>query len=553
MNGRALTATAASPGIAVGTASRLDAQVVAVPPAATGAHEAERARAALEDVAEQLTASAAGLRRRGRDDDADMVDASAVIAADPELAAAVDDAVRARGMTAAAAILEATESHAAVLAGLDDPYLAERADDVRSVGRRAARRLAGGDRPAVADGILVARDLGPADVAELDERVAGIALAAGGPTTHAAIVARSLGIPMVVQAGDELLAVADGQPVLVDGDRGRAILAPDAALVAEAVATMTAATAARGRAAAEAALPSRTADGHAVVVRVNAAGAPEVRAGLAAGAEGVGLLRTELAFLDAAAWPDEAAHRAALGPVLEQLAGRVATVRLLDFGGDKTPPFLRGTAHRGVGLLLAHPGALAAQLRALAATRGTADLRVLLPLAETPEQIGAVRTGLAAAGLDAAVGPMVETPAAAAAASALAQHGDFLSIGTNDLAHAVLRTDRFAGRGAAASDPRVLAPIRDTVAAAHAAGIPVEVCGEAASDPMAMPLLVGLGVDELSVGAARVATVRRWVRRLDRARMRALAARALACATEAEVRALVAGELDGALDEEAAR
>jgi phosphoenolpyruvate-protein kinase (PTS system EI component) len=279
----------------------------------------------------------------------------------------------------------------------------------------------------------------------------------------------------------------------------------------------------------------------------NAAGAAEVGVALAGGADGIGLLRTELAFLDADDWPGEAVHRRLLDAVAAALGPRrTLTVRLLDFGGDKTPPFLRGEPARGIGLLLAHPDALHAQLRAIAAIAEAVDLRVLLPLVATPEQVDAVRAGLPDG---TAIGAMVETPAAAAVAPALAARCAFLSIGTNDLAHATLGSDRFASGAAPAHHPRVLAEIARTARAARVAGVPLEVCGEAASDPIAMPLLAGLGVDELSVGAARVGTVRGWVRALRVRDAEALAARALELACADDVAAFVRERLDGLLDE----
>jgi phosphoenolpyruvate-protein kinase (PTS system EI component) len=293
-----------------------------------------------------------------------------------------------------------------------------------------------------------------------------------------------------------------------------------------------------------------TRDGHAVRVLVNAATAAEARAGLQAGADGAGLVRTELAFLDAPAWPDEAAHRHALAPVLDALRGHTATVRVLDFGGDKTPPFLDGERRRGLSLLLDAPAVLADQLRAILDAGRDTGLRVLLPMVETPVQLLAAHDVLLHAvwrvpgATRPPLGAMVETPQAAANAYRLALRADFLSIGTNDLAHATLGSDRFGTGRASAHHPRVLRLIARTVAAARVGGVVVEVCGEAASDPVAMPLLVGLGVDELSVGAARVAAVRRWVRALEKGEASRLAERALHAADAVEVEALVAGLSD---------
>jgi multiphosphoryl transfer protein len=520
-----LAGVPAAPGAGVGEA-RL---VAVVEGGAAGEPEAElaAARRALAAAQAELAAAAARLRAAGHADDAEIVETGALMAADPALDASVAAAV-AHGASAPAGIAAAAEEHAASIAALSDERLAARADDVRSLGRRAAALAAGVERPAAGGGpvVLVAADLGPADVIDL-EGVAGIALAAGGPTAHAAIVARSLGVPMVVGLGDAVLDVADGERIAVDGSSGEVVLRPER-IVAAARRTV---PVTRGAMA--------TTDGHRVRVLVNAAGAAEVRAGLAAGAEGIGLLRTELAFLRATAWPTEAEHRAALAPALGVLdPGATATVRVLDLGGDKAPPFLAPGRPRGIALLLQEPEALAAQLRAIAAAGIALDLRVLLPMVETPEQVQAVRALLPDG---TAVGAMVETPGAAAIAGELAAVSDFLSIGTNDLAHETLGTDRFGTGEAAAHHPEVLRHIARTAAT----GSTVEVCGEAASDPVAMPLLVGLGVDELSVGAARVATVRGWIASLSRERAAAVAARALQCDDPDEVAALVRAQLGG--------
>jgi phosphoenolpyruvate-protein kinase (PTS system EI component) len=535
----------ASPGLAAGPA-RVAAGAVDVHARHGGDADAElaRARSALTDAGTELEQTAASLRDGGHGAEAEIVEAGALMALDPALAMAVDAAVGDRGLTAAAAIVAATSHYAATIAALPDPHLAARADDVLSFGRRAARLATGTGRPAAppAGAVIVADDLGPADVADLQD-VAGVALAGGGPTAHAAIVARSLGVPMVVGLGAGLLEVADGAPVVVDGATGEVLTDPDPETIDRARAQMAVAAARRRRQDAAAARPSITLDGVAVRVLTNAAGPAEVGVGLAAGAEGVGLLRTELAFLDNDDWPTEDEHRA----LLDAIDAPLVTVRLLDFGGDKTPPFLRGVPERGIELLLAHPRALQAQLRAIAARiEQGAAIRVLLPLVSATAQVDAVRAALPDG---AAVGAMIETPQAASIAPALARRCAFLSVGTNDLSHATLQTDRFNAGAAAAHHPRVLAEIQRSAQAAHAAGIPIEVCGEAASDPIAMPLLVGLGVDELSAGAARVGTVRAWVRALDAAGARALAGRALARSQAGEVADLVRAELGRRLDE----
>jgi phosphoenolpyruvate-protein kinase (PTS system EI component) len=512
----------ASPGLAAGCAVVLDA------PATTEANvpRSERsvtallATRALEAAAGELEALAITLAAA----DAEIVEAGALMARDPELEAAVERAVLEDGRPAAAAILAATDAMAASLAALPDELLAARADDVRSIGRRAAR-LAHGAPTATsgaAGGIAVGRDLGPADVAEIQGWAQGIALAAGGPTAHAAIVARSLGLPMVTGVGPDLLSVAPGASLVLDGDTG----ALDVDAPAERQAAARAATAARA-AARQAAItgrsePAVTTDGREVTVLANVASAAEVRAALDAGAEGVGLVRTELLFLDAARWPTEAEHRLALRPVLAPLAGRVATVRVLDFGGDKLPPFLAADddGSRGIALLLRHPAALEDQLAAILAEGAECRLRILLPMVDDVTQLLAAgellararaRTGVETGSL----GAMIETPAAVAGATAIAARSAFLSIGTNDLTASMLGVDRFAAAKSRADDPRVLAAIARTVDAGHDAALAVEVCGEAAGDPVMLSLLLGLGVDELSTGAARVGEVRAQIRSLS--------------------------------------
>jgi phosphoenolpyruvate-protein kinase (PTS system EI component) len=517
---RVLPGLPASPGVAAGRA-RMLASALADATAGDPAEELARARAALERAGEALESLAARLRAEGRGDEAEIVETGVLMAADPALDAALEAAIHA-GLAASAALIRACAVHADAIAALGDPTLALRADDVRSLGRRAAALAA----PAAAESeaapgsaVLVAEDLGPADVAELAPDVVAIALAAGGPSAHAAVIARGLGIPMVVGAGPELLSLAGD--VLVDGDRGEVVADP--------------ARAVRSRRELVARGPGLTRDGLRVRILANAAGSADVRVALANGAEGVGLLRTELAFLDVASWPTEAEHRAALGPVLAGLRGRTATVRVLDFGGDKTPPFLRGTLARGIALLLEAPGALAAQLRAIVAAAAETELRVLLPLVRGPEDVAAVRA--LAPGVT--VGAMLETTGAIDAAAEIAAEADFLSIGTNDLTADVLGADRFAPGGTASHDPRVLRAIARAGEAAAAHDRVLEVCGEAASDARMIPLLIGAGVTELSVGPARVGETWERVTATDAADARRLLGAAVEAADASAVECLL--------------
>ena len=540
----------ASPGVGVGAARLLAVPVSAeeqIPDALRPA-EIERAQRALVAAAAELEALAARMRADGNDTDAEIVETGALMACDPGLAAVVQARIADDGLAAPGAIVAACTAQADVLAALPDATLAARADDVRSLGRRAARLAAPAAAPAEAgegDAVLVADDLGPADVAELDAGVQGVALARGSATAHAAILARSLGIPMVVSLGDAVLELTDGELVVVDGDVGSLLPRPDADEVQVARASARRRAAARERAGARRGVPAQTLDGRRIAVLANVAGAAELKLALEAGAEGIGLLRTELAFLQARTWPTQEEHRRALEPVLQRLDGRPATVRVLDFGGDKIPPFLDGIEERGIGLLLRAGEAFGAQLRAILEAGRGADVRVLLPLVDSTAELEAAADELRAAAKAVGVpvptlGPMIETPRAADAADALARLAGFVSVGTNDLAASTLGVDRFASAGSMAHHPRVLAAIAQAVAAARREGIPMEVCGEAASDPVALPLLVGLGVDEVSVGASRVGAVRAWVRELMYAEAQELAQRALACTTVDQVEVLTA-------------
>ena len=551
---RVLPGVPAAPGIGIGVARvQVAAPVAPVGRIALDARPAEAAHAAraLREAAAELEVLATRFRREGRAEEADILEAGALMAVDPALAARVEAAVASQGTPAAPAILDAAEAQAALIDSLDDANLAARASDVRSVGRRAARLAAGGpsrgrpdDTPERA-AVVIAEDLGPADVAELEPDVAGLALVKGGITAHAAIVARSLGIPLVVGLPAEVLQVGEGATVIVDGSRGELIQDPRRTRLEAATAALQAARRARRQARANRELPARTRDGRQVRLLANAASPAEVALALDAGAQGIGLLRTELAFLDAQAWPTASQHRAMLQPLFARLPGRVATVRLLDFGGDKTPPFLRGVAGRGIQLLAGEPAALRAQLEAILDAPAGIELRVLVPMVSGATDLLPVRELVEEIARTRAVarpqiGAMIEVPAAAELADRLAPLVDFLSIGTNDLTQFTLGLDRAAALTAPAHHPAVLRLIAGTITAAHAAQVLVDVCGEAASQAIAMPLLLGLGIDELSVGPARLPTVRSWIRSLDGAAVSALAAQALELTSAGEVETLVA-------------
>jgi len=504
-------------------------------------------RAAFAAVARDRAALAERLRARGQDLEAGIVDIAALIAGDPALVGPALDAVRA-GAEGPAAVWAAAEAQAALLAALPDPDLAQRAGDVRQVARAVADHLRGviaSPTPAGAF-ILIAQEVDPADLIQLAEAgLAGAVSVGGGASSHAAIIARGLGLPMLVGADPHVLDAPNGHEAILDAAAGDLIVDPAGPELAAARAAAKAArTTVAAPTCAEASPEVKTADGELVTLLCNVASPAETRLGLSGGAAGVGLLRTEIAFTGASAWPSEADHLDRLTPILALLEGRPAVVRLLDFSGDKVPPFLAGhpAQEQGLTALLGEPGALAAQLRAIVLAGRKTRLSVLVPMVRTLDEVARIRTALAAAcaeagQVDLELGIMVEVAATAAAAAEFAPAVDFFSIGTNDLSSEVLGLDRAdpATRPALAADPRVLTLIERVATAGAAAGVKVSVCGDAAADPLVLPLLLGLGIRTFSIGAARVPQVARWITDTDAGQAAARAAQVLGTAVPGQV------------------
>jgi len=558
----------------------------------------DQVRAAFAAVAADRGALAERLRLAGRDAEAAIIDIGALIAADSALVEPAVAAVRGGG-DAVAAVRQAAEAQAAVLQALPVLELAQRADDVRQVGQAVLDFLdeTRAAPPPAGDFILVRREVSPAELVELAETgLVGAASVAGGASSHASIIARGLGVPMIAGIDPVVLAAPAGQLGVLNADAGELIIDPSAE-------ELGAASAGNGDGQPEHRTggPALTADGCEIAVLCNVASPAETRRGLAAGAVGVGLLRTEIPYAGALAWPTPAEHRAQLAPILGLLDGRTATVRLLDFSGDKIPPFLRGrrsaatavaaaagvagsagvgsagTAaaglagssgvgssgvgsagvgsagdmalpgqQTGLAALLAHPCALRDQLDAVLDVGRRTDLAVLVPMVSSLAEVRQVRDVLSQAAAQVGVAPpplgiMVELQATAAAAAVFAPEVDFLSIGTNDLTGQVLGLDRLdpAASPSLAAHPQVLALIAHVTEAGRQAGISVSVCGDSAADPLVLPLLVGAGVRTLSVPAARVRQVRSAVTDLDSRRCATLAAEALAASSVDEVWKLV--------------
>jgi phosphoenolpyruvate-protein phosphotransferase len=580
-----------APGIAVGPIWRPDAEGVAdaeglAGAGSPGAADPEaRIRSAAAAAASALAALAARLCELDRVGESEILDAQALMAVDPAL---LNEAVRlaAGGLDPAAAIVASAEASARILADLDDELLAARAADVRDVGARIARILvgAGAGMPALPS-IAVAADLAPSLVAEVPPGLLlGVVLAGGSPTAHVAILARSLGIPVVVAAAGLLdatpavpglpasvglpAAPVAGTVLAIDGETGEVLIDPGAADL-ERLAGLRIVRAERDRrAAALRGRPAATRDGQRVSLLANIRSPEDAARAIAAGAEGVGLFRTEFLFLRRQSAPTEAEQMAAYRGAMEAFGpDRPVVIRLADIGGDKQIPYLglpdEPNPFLGVrAIRLAHGSRelLLTQLRAIWRAAGLAgvtpyvmaamvstiaDARLLLELRDE------ARATVVAAGDPCpdrmATGLMIEVPSAAMLAPELARLADFFSIGTNDLTQYVLAADRGNPSLARLQDalhPAVLRTIKSVVAGADGAGIPVAACGELAGDPAGALVLVGLGVDELSAEAASLDGVRAALAGVMSAELRELAARALA-ATDAETVRTLAAELTG--------
>ena len=550
--GRELAGIGVSPGAVVGPVARFVRAVPEPPPAGPAPVDAEAEGARL---AAALDETAADLDRRAETADgaaAEVLAATALMAGDPGLAAEAA-ALVAGGSPAARAVWDAFAGYRGVLEAAGG-YLGARVADLDDVRDRVVARLLGRPVPGLPDPghpyVLVARDLAPADTATLRaETVHAIVTAEGGPTSHTAILAAALGIPAVV-ACPGALDLVEGALVAVDGAAGTVVVEPDESTV-ESIRAVAAARSARGGVREGG---GRTADGHPVQLLGNVGDAAGMAAALAAGAEGVGLFRTEFLYLDRASAPDLAEQRAAYRAVFELAAGRKVVLRTLDAGADKPLPFLGldpepnpALGVRGLRTRVRRPEVLATQLDAVAAAAADtgADVWVMAPMVSTADEAAEFAAEVHRRGLPAA-GIMVEVPAVALTARACLSDVDFASIGTNDLAQYALAADRQSAALAALTSPwqpALLHLVALTAAAGTELGKPVGVCGEAAGDPALAVVLVGLGVGSLSMTPRGLGDVAAAVGSVELATARRLAGVALAARSAEAARAAVRAEL----------
>ncbi|MGN6804870.1 MAG: phosphoenolpyruvate--protein phosphotransferase [Trinickia sp.] len=531
-----LAGVCAAPGIAVGTLTRWDDTQFDLPEAGSGtpAAESRLLDRALAAVDAQLNSTVRDASQRGAVGEAGIFAVHRVLLEDPTLIDTARDLIS-LGKSAGFAWREAIRAQIGVLANVEDMLLAERAADLRDIEKRVLRELGYGQQNARAlpdDAVLAATEFTPSDLSSLDrKRVAALVMAGGGATSHAAIIARQLGIPALVAVGDALHAIPDGTQVVVDASAGRIEYAPTALDVERARLErqrFAGVREANRRVSQEAA---STADGRAIEVAANIATIDDARTAIENGADAVGLLRTELLFIHRETAPSAREHCASYQAIVDALQGRRAIIRTLDVGADKEVPYLTlppeanpALGLRGVRLAQLRPDLLDDQLRGLIEVEPHGSVRILLPMVTDANELMRLRAhidelGRAAGRTDPIeVGVMIEVPSAALLADQLARHADFLSIGTNDLTQYTLAMDRCQPDLASQADglhPAVLRLIEATTRGAAKYGKWVGVCGALAGDPLAVPLLVGLGVTELSVDPVAVPGIKARVRRLD--------------------------------------
>lgn len=545
----------ASPGLAMGIAVRLSHATIAVERDGRGA-AAERT--AL-DAARHAVLARIDSRAEAGGGIGSVMRAHRALVEDPALHADAEAGI-ARGESAAYAWRAATRAQIHAIRATGNAHLIERIDDLIDIERQMIAALTGREDSAAAlptGAIVLAEDLLPSQLVAIAEgNPAGICLAQGGPTSHVAILCAGLGIPSLVAMGAGLDGVADGTMLLLDADAGWLVVDSDAA----AVAAFDERIAARERrlvaARAAADQECRTVDGTRIELFANVGSLDDAVRAAANGAEGSGLVRSEFLFLDREDAPSEDEQHAAYQGIADALGGRPLIVRLLDIGGDKPAAYIPMAPEenpalglRGIRVGLAHPELLQQQIRAILRVEPAGQCRIMAPMIASVAELRSVRAAVdraaAALGYQARIslGVMVETPAAAITADLLSAECDFLSIGTNDLTQYVLAMDRGNPAVAAEVDamhPAVLRMIAETCRRAEAAGRWVGLCGGLASDPLALPMLVGLGVSELSCVPGFVAEAKQIVRGLTMAAVRAHADAALACTSAAEVRALAA-------------
>jgi len=565
-----LTGIPASRGIAIGPAFhfrradlRFERHTVHDPAA-----EWTRLQAALETAREQLADVYAKAEAESGAEQAAIFEAHALMLKDPELLDTVRTAIEEQCINSEAALSDAAEMFAQMLEALGDEYFSARAADVRDIAARVLRILLGVAESPTAGltvpSVILARDLTPSDTVLLDKSlVLGFCTAEGGATSHTAILARGLGLPAIVGVGGcrlNVLEIPEGATLVLDGSDGTLMVDPDEETVAMYQEQQAAAASVLTHARQRAHEPAVTLDGHRVEVVANIGNVEGAQAALEAGAEGVGLLRTEFLYLERAYLPDEEEQCQAYRAIVDVFGDLPVILRTLDIGGDKELSYLGLPQEmnpflgvRAIRLCLARPELFKPQLRAALRAGAGRNLKLMFPMVATVAEVRAARSmleecraELSAEGQSVAeemeIGIMIEIPAAALMADHLADEVDFFSIGTNDLSQYTLAADRTNAQVAPLAtgfQPAVLRLVCDVVAAAHARGKWVGLCGELAGEPLAVPILLGLGLDEFSMNPPAIPLAKQIIRALTLDEAREVAQAALELDGPDAVRALV--------------
>ncbi|MEH2009490.1 phosphoenolpyruvate--protein phosphotransferase [Nostoc sp.] len=562
-----LLGIAASPGIAIAPVVHYQPTHVAITQYHVNDVEGEwqRVQAAIHTARQEIQAVFSQASLQIGDAEAAIFDAQLLFLEDPVLLEAVKERILQHHLNAEAAWQAVVDEVVTSYHTLEDSYLQERVDDVVDVGQRVLRLLGGNAaanlhlEEAV---ILVATDLTPSDTAGLDPtKVLGICTTSGSATSHSAIIARTLGIPAVLGVDAQVLHLADGTLMALDGESGKAWVEPESHILDLLEAKQSAWQTAQHQARATAHQPAITRDGRQVSVFANIGSINDVQVAVANGAEGVGLLRTEFLYLDRTSAPTEEEQLAVYQAIAQVLDHRPLIIRTLDVGGDKPLPYLRVgfpevnpfLGWRGIRFCLDHPELFKTQLRAILRASVGHQIKIILPMIASVTEVRAAKVilGEVQAELNQAdipfdtameVGIMVEVPSAVAIADQLAAEVDFFSIGTNDLSQYIMASDRTNPRVANLVDalhPAVLRMVQQTVQAAHAAGISVGLCGELAADILATPILLGLGLDELSVNPQSIPAIKQAIARSSIVESEAIVASALQQDSAVHVRKLI--------------
>ena len=558
-----LKGVAAAPGIAVGPVFQFQRQEISIDDVSDGlVLDWERLQDALARAREQLNNLNRQMIEKGLKAEAAIFDAHLELLEDPELTEAVQARIQ-KGQDALRAWKETIEDNAMVVAALNDPILSARADDLRDVGRRVLRLMVGAKDTAdlLPDKqiVIVARELSPSDTVSFNkDHVLGFCIVKGGPTSHTAILARALGLPAIVSVDESVLKLENDAYVIVSGTDGTITFNPSSEELKTAEQTRNKWLEQRRLAMEQANAPAVTADGRDVEVVGNAGSLADAEKALEMGAAGIGLLRTEFLFLERKTAPTEDEQFEVYRSIAETMGKLPVIVRTLDVGGDKPLPYIKMQreenpflGERGIRLCLNRPDLFRQQLRAILRASQHGNLLIMFPMVGDIEEYRQARAMIDELEKElniprVSTGIMIEVPSAALMADVLAHDVDFFSIGTNDLTQYTLAMDRMHPALAGKQDglhPAVLRLIAKTIEGAHKHGKWAGICGELGSDPFAVPILIGLGIDELSMNVPSVPMVKAQIRTLKTPELQELAQQALECSTAMEVRELVKNKL----------